>query len=320
MDHWTQVDIYTTSAGIEAVGALVLELGVGGYTVQDPEDFEAFLQGKHGHWDYIDDELMKLRNGKTVLTVYLAQNAQGAEQLIALKSGLERLRNMDSENEWGALEYTLSGVKEEDWATAWKQYYKPSAVGDKLVICPSWEEYTPKDGQVVIRLDPGMAFGTGSHNSTRMCLQLLQGFPPTEVSRVMDVGCGSGILAVSALLLGAQSAHLMDIDETAVKVAKENAQLNGVAERCTFLCSGNPCDLQGQYDIVFANIVADIIIAFLPDLKRILKPDGVLITSGIIDTRKQDVLDALAAAHLTVTQSVEAEGWVALACAHLKEA
>lgn len=311
--NWTQVDVYTTTAGIEPVGAALLELNAGGYTVQDSRDFEEFLENKTGKWDYIEEELLALRDAETTLTVYLADNAQGAEQLAALREALSRLQAMDAEGRWGRLSCRLSGVREEDWQNAWKKYYAPVKVGERLVICPSWEEYTPSGDEVVVRLDPGMAFGTGSHDSTRLCLRLLEQTPAAG-ARVLDLGCGSGILAVAALLLGAESAVGVDIDEVAVRVAEENAALGGVADRCTFLRGSLGDRVTGTFDVIFANIVADVILSFLPDVRRLLAPGGVFITSGIIDTREQDVLDALPAAGLAVETRLESGGWIGLRC------
>lgn len=311
--NWTQVDIYTTTAGIEPVGAVLLELNVGGYAVQDAADFAEFLEGKSGHWDYIDDDLMKLADAETTLTIYLAENSQGAEQLAALKSELARLATLEGAGEWGRLECALSGVREEDWANAWKQYYAPVRVGERLVVCPSWEEYASQPGDTVVRLDPGMAFGTGTHDSTRMCLQLLEQHLPPR-ARVLDLGCGSGILSVAALLLGADSAIGVDIDEVAVRVAAENAGLNGVGDKASFFCGSLADKVEGRFDLIFANIVADVILAFLPDVERLLAPGGVFITSGIIDTREADIQAGLAQAGILVHHRLESGGWVGLCC------
>lgn len=311
--NWIQVDIYTTTEGIEPVGAALLELGAGGYAVEDAADFEAFLADKDGRWDYIDDELMKLREAETKLTIYLADSAQGAEQLTALKQALTHLKELDTDNAWGRLTYELTGVREEDWATAWKQYYTPTKAGEKLVICPSWEEYSPQEGEIVLQMDPGMAFGTGSHDSTRLCLQLLEKHLPENAS-VLDIGCGSGILAVGALLLGAKNAIGVDIDDVAVRVANENAERNGVEDRVSFHCGSLASKVSGQYNLIFANIVADVILSFLPDVGRLLAPGGMFITSGIIDTRAPDILAALPEYGLVVRERLDSGGWVALCC------
>lgn len=312
---WTQIDIFTTTEGIEPVGAALLELNIGGYTVQDAEDFAQFLEGKSGHWDYIDDELMQLRDTETKLTIYLADGVQAAQQFASLKQALAHLKECDTGQRWGRLTYEETRVREEDWANAWKAYYAPMHITERLVICPSWESYSGSPGETVIRLDPGMAFGTGGHDSTRLCLQLLASYLPAQAN-VLDMGCGSGILSVAALMLGAERATGVDIDEVAVRVAKENAEINGVAEKAQFFCGNlaDRVDKSSRYQLIFANIVADVILSFLPDMQNLLDEDGVFITSGIIDTREQDVQSALQASGFTVIQRLESGGWIGLCC------
>jgi ribosomal protein L11 methyltransferase len=311
MDNWTQLDIFTTTAGIEPVSAMLLELGLS-CAVQDAQDFERFLAGKEGHWDYIEDSLMKLRDVETTLQVYLADNQQGAQTLAEIEAGLARLRALDADAKaWGRLVYASSTVREQDWANAWKQYYAPIKVGEKLVVCPSWEEVAPLPDEVVLRMDPGMAFGTGSHASTRLCMRLLEQACLPD-ARMLDLGTGSGILAVSACLLGARSALGVDIDQNAVDVARENARQNGVAENTRFLCGDLLAQVQGRFDLICVNIVADVIIPLLPALPPYMQDGGVVILSGIIDTRAQDVLDALPAAGFAVDARLDEDGWVAL--------
>ena len=311
MDNWTQVDIFTTTAGIEPVGALLLELGLS-YAVQDAQDFEGFLAGKESHWDYIEDGLMRLREVETTLQVYLAGNEQGAQTLAEIEAGLARLRELDADAKvWGRLVYATCTLREEDWANAWKQYYAPVKVGEKLVVCPSWEQYTPAPDEVVLSMDPGMAFGTGTHASTRLCMRLLeQACPPG--SAMLDLGTGSGILAVSACLLGARAALGVDIDQNAVEVARENAQQNGVEGKTRFVCGDLLADVEGWFDIICVNIVADVIIPLLPELPPYLQKGGAVILSGIIDTRAREILDALETAGFAVDARLDEDGWVAL--------
>ena len=312
-NDWTQVDILTSTAGIEPLGASLMGLGINGFSIQDAADFESFLAGKQGHWDYIDDDLMKLREAPTVVSVYLANNQQGNEILAAVRSELDRLRGLDPAGDWGKLTFTLKGVREEDWATAWKKYYHPVKIGQKLVVCPSWEKYIPEPSETVLLLDPGMAFGTGTHTTTRLCLlmaeELVQGG-----ERVLDIGCGSGILSVASVLLGASHASGVDIDSVAVRVAGENAALNGVSSKTEYLCSNLAESAKGRYDIIFANIVADAIISLLPDVPPLLTASGSFILSGIIDTREHDVLDAVEKTGLAISGRMEDGGWVALRC------
>ena len=199
---------------------------------------------------------------------------------------------------------------EEDWINNWKQYFKPIPVGEKLLIRPTWEEVQDSGGRIVLDLDPGLAFGTGTHETTRLCMELLEKYVQPGMD-VLDVGCGSGILSVAALLLGAEKAVGVDIDELAVKTADENAEINHVADRFTGICGNLTDKVAGKYDIVVANIVADVIIMLTKDVEQFMKPDTVYLMSGIIDTREQDVLAAVEQ-HFTIIDRKEEKGWVAL--------
>ena len=310
--NYLQVDIYTTSAGIDPIGAMLGEVGTGGFAVQDAADFAAFLEDKTGRWDYIDDELMQLLESETTVSAYLPEDEQGAGMLTAIEDGLLRLKGLDADGEWGRLTFEVKTVREQDWAEAWKQYYRPVKVGQRLVVCPSWEKYEPADGEIVLTLDPGMAFGTGTHASTRLCMQLLERHTQPG-ARMLDVGCGSGILAVSAVLLGAGEAVGVDLDSVAVRVAKENAERNGVSDRAVFL-AGNLADrISGTFDVICANIVADVIIDFAPQARALMRGGCAFICSGIILERENDVLAALKQAGFAVAERAEDSGWVAFA-------
>ena len=196
---------------------------------------------------------------------------------------------------------------------AWKKYYHPIRVGERLVVCPSWEEYERQPEDVVLTLNPGMAFGTGTHDTTRLCMELLEKYITPEV-HVLDVGCGSGILAITAALLGAKEIKGCDIDEVAVKVAGENADLNGVGDRIAFHKGDLTSQVEGSFQLICANIVADVIIRLSEDVGKYLAEGGIFITSGIIDTREQDVLEALDKNGFTVIERRSSGGWVAMAC------
>lgn len=313
-DTWSKATLTTTSAGIEIVSAFLIEQGVGGVEIQDAQDFNDFLSGTEIHWDYVDESLMKLKKEPTTVTFYLPDNAQGADTLLAIRSGLQTLPSLCPGVDLGALTLSCGTVREEDWATVWKQYYHPTPIGDKLLVVPSWEQDSAVlNGRIPLVLDPGMAFGTGTHASTRLCLELLQNaVRPGDA--MLDVGCGSGILAVASLLLGAGQAVGVDIDELAAKIALENAALNGVEDRLTTFVGDLTDKIHGSFDVICANIVADVIIRLCPDIPQFLKPGGVFITSGIIDTRKDDVVAALEAAGIRITELKEDEGWVAIRC------
>ena len=218
----------------------------------------------------------------------------------------------------GRLEISCENLLEEDWENNWKQYYKPLRVGRRLVVVPSWEDYEKQADDIILRLDPGMAFGTGTHATTRLCMELLEQ-SITPGCTVLDVGCGSGILAVCSVLLGASHADGVDIDELAVKIAGENAALNQAADRTHFVQGDLTDKISGQYDVICANIVADVIIRLCPSLRRFLQPGGYFLASGIIDERSVEVEKAIRDCGMYITDRREEDGWVALRCQFAEE-
>lgn len=312
--NWTEVKIYTTTAGIDPLTGSMLDLGLQGFMIEDAQDFDEFLHDTTPHWDYVDQAVMeKMKDCETCVTIYVADNPQGMEELMQVRQILARLKAQDPDGKYGRLELEMKDVDEEDWSNAWKKYYHPVQVGEHLVVCPSWEAYDRKPDEVVLTLNPGMAFGTGTHDTTRLCMELLEKYI-TPQDTVLDVGCGSGILAITAALLGANKIIGCDIDEVAVKVAGENAALNGVQDRIAFHQGDLTSQVEGSFQIICANIVADVIICLSEDAGRYLAKDGIFITSGIIDTREQDVLNALEQNGFQVIERRTSGGWVALAC------
>lgn len=312
--NWTEVKIYTTTAGIDPLTGSMLDLGLQGFMIEDAQDFDEFLHDTTPHWDYVDQAVMeKMKDCETCVTIYVADNPQGMEELMQVRQILARLKAQDPDGKYGRLELEMKDVDEEDWSNAWKKYYHPVQVGEHLVVCPSWEAYDRQPDDVVLTLNPGMAFGTGTHDTTRLCMELLEKYI-TPQDTVLDVGCGSGILAITAALLGANKIIGCDIDEVAVKVAGENAALNGVQDRIAFHQGDLTSQVEGSFQIICANIVADVIIRLSEDVGRYLAKDGIFITSGIIDTREQDVLNALEQNGFQVIERRTSGGWVALAC------
>lgn len=312
--NWTEVKIYTTTAGIDPLTGSMLDLGLQGFMIEDAQDFDEFLHDTTPHWDYVEQAVMeKMKDCETCVTIYVADNPQGMEELIQVRQILARLKAQDPDGKYGRLELEMKDVDEEDWSNAWKKYYHPVQVGEHLVVCPSWEAYDRQPDDVVLTLNPGMAFGTGTHDTTRLCMELLEKYI-TPQDTVLDVGCGSGILAITAALLGANKIIGCDIDEVAVKVAGENAALNGVQDRIAFHQGDLTSQVEGSFQIICANIVADVIIRLSEDAGRYLAKDGIFITSGIIDTREQDVLNALEQNGFQVIERRTSGGWVALAC------
>ena len=308
--NWAEVRVATTPEGIEILTGFLMAHGVNGVMIEDAGDFNRFLNDTTIHWDYVDEELMKMAHCETAVKFYLPDNPQGYETLNQIKADLGKLQ-ADQEIDLGDLSVTISYQEEEDWETAWKKYYRPIMVSDTLAVVPEWEDFAGKEGQIILRMDPGMAFGTGTHETTRLCLELLEKYVVPGID-FLDMGCGSGILSVAALLLGAKSAVGVDIDPLAVKTAVENAETNGVADRFTGICGNLAEKVTGKFQVVAANIVADIVILLSQDAPRFLTPDSTYIVSGIIDTREQDVLAAIQDT-FQVIERREEKGWVAMA-------
>lgn len=313
MDSFIQIDIYTSSQAIDGITGALTEYGITGFIIQDSADFEDFLADKNANWDYVDDELMGLKNVEPHITLYVHENAQGAETLAAIRGLIDGYKANNSDGYYGNIRLTLANVKEEDWANNWKKYYKPFRVGKSLIIKPSWEDVEPKDGDRILEIDPASTFGTGQHYTTKMVMETLE-----EVvsggERVLDLGCGSGILSIAALLLGAKDVTVCDIFENAVKTASENIEKNGFTS-FTAYC-GNIIEdkalrerIGGGFGIICANIVADVIIAMSPLFEGFLGDGGKLIVSGIIDERADEVQAALSENGWKVVSAKNEEGW-----------
>ena len=315
--NWTQVDIYTTTPAIDLLSVRLQDLGIRGCMVQDAQDFQEFLEQKDGKWDYLEDGLMELASCETCVTVYLPEDAQGAEMLAALRTMLAQMKAEDTEHQYGRLEAVCSGIREEDWANNWKQYFKPFPVGEKLYIRPSWEHDEPEAGRTVLEIDPESSFGTGQHHTTRLCLELMES--EAAGSKMLDMGCGSGILFIGGMLLGAKEVFAVDIEENAVRIAKKNAAENHLPEekytvRCGNVLSDEAlrAEIGSGYDLITANIVADVLKAMAPLFPQFLKKTGTLLISGIIVERKDEVIAAMEAQGFVVTDCREKEGWAAV--------
>ena len=316
-DKWLEVSVDTTDAGIEDLAAYLTAFDTGGLVIEDEAEFRAFLEQNRQYWDYVDEELDRSMAGKCRVTFYLEQNEEGLGKIAAVRIAMAELK--DRHPEYAPLLLTMEGVEDADWENNWKQFYKPMEIGDRLIVIPDWEEADPQ-GRVALRLNPGLTFGTGSHATTRLCLQALEKLVRPGMS-VLDLGCGSGILSIAALLLGADRAYACDIDEKAVDVAYENAALNGVGRDRYTVRAGDVLsdqglrrDMGGGWDIVVANIVADVIIALAPAALDLMKPGGVFLCSGIIDQRADEVRAALEAQGFTIREANTSEGWYSFLC------
>ena len=299
--EWNEVTITVNAKDVDKAGDIANMVVPYGIYIEDYSNLEEEAW-EIAHIDLIDEDLLQKDRSKALVHIYISPEESPAEAVAFLR---ERYTAEGIENE-----ICLDSCVEEDWINNWKQYFKPIPVGQKLLIRPTWEEVKDSGGRTVLDLDPGLAFGTGTHETTRLCMELLEQYVRPGMN-VLDVGCGSGILSVAALLLGADKAVGVDIDELAVKTAVENAEINHVEDRFTGICGNLTDQVTGTYDIVVANIVADVIIMLTKDVEQFMKPDTVYLMSGIIDTREQDVLAAVEQ-HFTIIDRKEEKGWVAL--------
>lgn len=295
---WTEIKVKTTTEAVEAVANIFYEIGAQGVVIEDPNDF-LYQQKEEISWDYIEEEVFMNGYEGAIVKAYISEEENLLAKLESIKESVNNLPSFGLDIGDGIIE--LEELDQEDWENAWKQYYKPIKVSDKIVIKPTWEEYEAKLNELVIELDPGMAFGTGTHETTNMCIQALERHIKSDYE-VLDIGCGSGILSIAAAKLGAQSVVGVDLDPMAVRVAKENTEQNemlGFVE----IRHGNLTDVvTHKADIVVANIIADIIIKLADDIADFMKEDGLFISSGIIMPRLEEVKAAIESKGFTIVE------------------
>ena len=315
---WLELKIDTSHAGLDAVTDMLEQQGVTGVMIDDEADFQSFLENNRQYWDYVDDDLLAQKKGVSRVTFYLERNEDAYGTVAAVRMAMSALKK--DHPEYAPLLLTMADVADEDWENNWKQFYKPMEIGDRLIVIPEWESTGVPEGRVALRLNPGLTFGTGSHATTRLCLTALEKHI-TGGQTVLDLGCGSGILSIAALRLGAESAFACDIDEKCVDVAYENAALNGIGKDRYTVRWGDVLtdaalrqEMGAGYDIVVANIVADVIMGLSPHVRPFLKPGGLFLCSGIIDDRAAEVLEKLKADGWDVFEQRSSEGWFSYLC------
>ena len=301
---WIEVRVITKSEALEPISGIFYSLDCKGVAIEDPEDILGREQGPLT-WDFADINVLEHKGKVAVVKAYFAEEDNIEDVLQYVNERLTELKEMGLD--LGEAKVEHEKMHEEDWANTWKQYYKPSKVGEKIVVKPIWEEYEAKDEELVVELDPGMAFGTGTHETTRMCIQALERYVKEE-STVFDVGCGSGILAIAAAKLGAKLAVGVDLDPVAVESSIENVGYNNLNN--IEILHGNLVEvIDGKADIVVANILAEIICILTDDVKRVLKEGGVFITSGIIHDRVDMVCEKLEATGFEVVEKNRDGEW-----------
>ncbi|KAF5084179.1 Ribosomal protein L11 methyltransferase [anaerobic digester metagenome] len=319
--EWIEVFVAVSQTGLEPISGLLYECGLTGLMISDEADFQEFLDAPNRDWDYVADELVEEKQKlETGITFFLRDNLYGKEQLAQIKSALTVIKEQEKELDLGSLEMTMKNVQEEDWANNWKKYFKPFPVGEKIMIKPSWEELIAPTDKVILKIDPGHIFGTGTHETTQLCMELIETYLKKD-DMVLDIGCGSGILSIASLLLEAKEADAVDIDPNAMEIAYENSDRNDIPREKYHVCAGNILEDEAlhkkysgkKYDMVEANIVADVIIALTKKVPDYIKDGGVFLCSGIIIERKEDVLSALTAGGYSILEVKEKKGWVAIA-------
>ncbi len=314
--QWLELTIHTTSAGMEPLLVRLSALGYDDVVIDDEQDFQAFLAENRQYWDYVDEQLEEKMRGVSQVRLYLEDNEAAPAAISALHAGLQTLPAAFPAIDLGTLEIGVAKLADEDWENNWKQYYKPIPIGEKLLILPEWMQQQDTGGRIPVILDPGMIFGTGAHASTQMCLAELE----THVhggERVVDLGSGSGILSIAALRLGAVHATGVDIDPKAEDIARANAAMNGLgSDRFTAVTGDVISDWgmmkrlsAGGYDLVLANIVADVIIPLSPVAAQLLRPGAVFICSGILDVREDEVAAAIERAGMRIIHRREGGDW-----------
>lgn len=304
---WIEVRVITKSEALEPVSGIFYGLDCKGVAIEDPNDILDREQGPLT-WDFADLNILEYKGNAAVVKGYFAQEDNIEEIVKYIEGKLQELREMGIDLGEGKVQE--QEIYEQDWANNWKKYYKPTKISEKVVVKPTWEEYEKKDGELIIELDPGMAFGTGTHETTRMCIKALEENLTAE-STVFDIGTGSGILAIGAKILGAKDVIAVDLDPVAVDAAKSNVAINNI-EGIEVL-EGNLMDVvEGKADIVVANIIADIIKFVCVDVKNFLKPNGKFICSGIILDRRQDVEEKLIEVGYNILEVKNEGEWVCI--------
>ena len=322
--QWIEVCIKTTSQAIELVGERLTMLGFDSFIMDDQDEFHEFLENNKQYWDYVDEGLEKQMQGLSQIRLYIEDSPAAPETISYLKDQLRLLPQQYPTIEFGTLDVTLDHVKDEDWENNWKQYYQPLKIGSRLLVVPEWLHPENPEHRVEVLLDPGMIFGTGAHASTQMCMRELERAIQGG-EQVLDLGSGSGILSITAVLLGAAHATGVDIDPKAEDIARENAAINQIfSDRFTAVTGDVIGDrammesLKGHYDVVLANIVADVIIPLSRVVPEFLQEDSIFICSGILNTRLDEVLAALEKNGLQILSSEQQEDWCRVTAALLE--
>lgn len=317
--EWIETHIYTSATGIEPVCALIMENGINGMQIQDDAEMKEFIEENPFNWDYVDEELLNKEIGETYIVFYLPKTPSGFEVLNNIKTSINGLKQLDKNNEYGRLSVENKNVDEKDWVDNWKKYYKPFKIGSKIVIKPEWEEYPQADGEIIFNINPGNLFGTGLHQTTQLCIEQIEKNINAQ-STVLDLGCGTGVLSIISLLLGAKYAYAADMELNVTEVVTENAVKNNIDLDKYTIRQGNVLtdkkileEISSKtFNTILVNIVADVIIELSSFVFQNLEKGGLFICSGIISQRIEDVYNALWHQGFKIKDTIQKDDWVCI--------
>lgn len=309
--EWTELIVRTTTAGAEVVSGIFMEQNINGVAIEDKADI-AINQRPEGRWDMIDEAILERMEDAVKVRAYIPSGPAAADIIAAVRARLSGLDRHNIGFDMGEMSLSIESVDEEDWAASWKSQFVPLRLGEHLVVKPTWCEFSPAAGDKIIDIDPGMAFGTGTHETTAMCVELVERYVKPGQD-VIDIGTGSGILAIAAALMGAGSVLATDIDSLAVRVARENVELNGMRELIEVREGDLLSGMTETADVIIANIIADVIVDIAAPVYAHVRPGGTFICSGISENRLDEVLEALEGAGYISARISRMGEWAAVA-------
>ena len=312
-----ETKIYTSEQGFEPLSGVLMKIGLTDFVVEDPADIAELLDKKKSYdWDYIDETVLAMKDNEPNIVLYLEDTDEGRKTLQKVKLAVMELKGKEMEGLFGdgvtlgRLYVEENIIDDETWKNNWKEFFKPSKVTERIVIKPTWEDYKDQSGELVIELDPGMAFGTGTHPTTSMCMKFMEQYAG-QFKSVIDVGCGSGVLSVAAVLLGAEDVTGVDIDPQAVLIAKENVRINGFDDRIRILHGDLTKGIDMKADLIVANLMADLIVLLSESVLNNLVPEGLFVSSGILIKKQKEVKAAIKGAGFEVIDLLEEGEWCA---------
>lgn len=315
---YIQADIHVNREGIEPVVTALLEIGITDTVIEDPADIADLLEKKNDYdWDYIDESVLELENEEPKVTVFVEESDEGRAKLEEIKAAVAELKSRQEAGEFGEgadlgkLTVTASVEDDSRWKDNWKEYFKPAKVGRTIVVKPTWEEYEAKEGEKIIEIDPGMAFGTGTHETTSLCIRLMEDYVKPGM-KILDVGCGSGILSITGALLGASEVLGVEIDPVAVEIAQENIELNHIGNVAKAQYGDLTKGIDFKADVIVANLMADLVMMLSADVAKHLLPGGIYISSGILTEKEVLVADTMRSLGFKIMEVKEDGMWCAI--------